>query len=253
LEKPLLHLHAAIDVDSFWQAVQDIIGAALQTRLIGLTLQRSPISPRIARSTAKLPGSFFPIAPVEKYFNTHLRRNVVFISDLFSDERHFRDLRFTAKPIAEVDDKTLILADQAEKAIAQMRQEVTELMGDKYAWEKAEEIAKLMTSGTWTHDYQITCERARALGLLVNTDIRAASVSGEAARSAGTMILESPLRRDRNSQQGRCFLDGVGVPIPQQRGNQEKFAAPDMNIGAAQRAGQAARDCEQSARSDLAL
>src|SRR5437773_5720564 len=29
------------------------------------------------------------------------------------------------KPIAEVDDKTLILADQAEKAIAQMRQEVT--------------------------------------------------------------------------------------------------------------------------------
>jgi len=77
------------------------------------------------------------------------------------------------KPIAEVDDKTLILADQAEKAIAQMRQEVTELMGDKYAWEKAEEIAKLMTSGTWTHDYPITCERARALGLPVNTDMPA--------------------------------------------------------------------------------
>src|SRR6266403_1991579 len=67
------------------------------------------------------------------------------------------------KPIADVDDKTLILADQAEKAIAQMRQEVTELLADKYPAEKAGEIAKLMTSGTWTHDYPITCERARDL------------------------------------------------------------------------------------------
>jgi ClpP class serine protease len=75
------------------------------------------------------------------------------------------------KPIAEVDDKTLILADQAEKAIAQMRQEVGELLADKYPGEKAGEIAKLMTSGTWTHDYPITCERARELGLRVNSDM----------------------------------------------------------------------------------
>ena len=75
------------------------------------------------------------------------------------------------KPIAEVDDKTLILADQAEKAIVQMRQEVGELLADKYPGEKAEEIAKLMTSGTWTHDYPITCERARELGLQVNSDM----------------------------------------------------------------------------------
>src|SRR5881227_1148571 len=75
------------------------------------------------------------------------------------------------KPIAEVDDKTLILADQAEKAIVQMRHEVAELLANKYPSEKAQEIAKLMTSGTWTHDYPITCERARELGLPVNTDI----------------------------------------------------------------------------------
>jgi ClpP class serine protease len=75
------------------------------------------------------------------------------------------------KPVAEVDDKTLILADQAEKAIAQLRQEVNELLADKFADEKAEEIAKLMTSGTWTHDYPITCERARELGLRVSSDI----------------------------------------------------------------------------------
>jgi ClpP class serine protease len=75
------------------------------------------------------------------------------------------------KPVAEVDDKTLILADQAEKAIAQMRHEVGELLADRYPREKAEETAKLMTSGTWTHDYPITCERARSLGLPVNSNM----------------------------------------------------------------------------------
>jgi ClpP class serine protease len=75
------------------------------------------------------------------------------------------------KPIAEVDDKTLILADQAEKAIAQMRQEVTDLLADKFPAEKAGEMAKLMTSGTWTHDYPITYERARDLELRVNSDM----------------------------------------------------------------------------------
>src|SRR5207237_8661033 len=74
------------------------------------------------------------------------------------------------KPIAEVDDKTLILADQAEKAIVKMRHEVGELLADRYPSEKAEEIAKLMTSGTWTHDYPITCDRARELGLPVNSN-----------------------------------------------------------------------------------
>ena len=75
------------------------------------------------------------------------------------------------KPVAEIDDKTLILADQAEKAITQMRYEVGELLANRYPSEKAEEIAKLMTSGTWTHDYPITCDRAQALGLPVNSNI----------------------------------------------------------------------------------
>jgi ClpP class serine protease len=75
------------------------------------------------------------------------------------------------KPIAEVDDKTLILADQAEKALVQMRAEVTELLGENYPAEKAEELAKLMTSGTWTHDFPITYPRAQELGLHVRSDI----------------------------------------------------------------------------------
>jgi ClpP class serine protease len=75
------------------------------------------------------------------------------------------------KPIAEVDDETLILADQAEKAIAQMGHEVGELLADKYPAGKAEELSKLLTSGTWTHDFPITCERARELGLRVRNEM----------------------------------------------------------------------------------
>jgi len=75
------------------------------------------------------------------------------------------------KPIAEVDDKTLILADQAEKAVAQMRHEVGELLAVKNPGEKSADMAKLLTSGTWTHDYPITYERARELGLPVRTDM----------------------------------------------------------------------------------
>src|SRR5438034_2967831 len=90
LEKPLLHLHAANNADSFWDAVQDVIEAALPTCFIGLTLQHNPILPRIAKSTQKLTGSFFPVTAIEKYYNSHPRRNVVFISDFFSDERHFK-------------------------------------------------------------------------------------------------------------------------------------------------------------------
>lgn len=75
------------------------------------------------------------------------------------------------KPVAEVDDETLILADQAQKRILQVRQEVTELLADKYPSQRAQEIAKLLTSGTWTDNYPITCARGRELGLPVNCDM----------------------------------------------------------------------------------
>jgi len=56
LEKPLLHLHAATDIDSFWKAVRQVIEAALPGCFIGLTLQHSPILPRVMRSTRKIPA-----------------------------------------------------------------------------------------------------------------------------------------------------------------------------------------------------
>src|SRR2546430_17601929 len=70
LEKPLLHLHAAIDVDSFWKGGQDVIEAALPSCFIGLTLQHTPFLPRITKSREKRAASFLPIMAVEKKFRT---------------------------------------------------------------------------------------------------------------------------------------------------------------------------------------
>jgi ClpP class serine protease len=74
------------------------------------------------------------------------------------------------KPIAEIDDQTLILADQARKAITQMRESVAELLKDRYP-DKAESLARLLSEGTWTHDHAITWNKARELGLPVNSEM----------------------------------------------------------------------------------
>lgn len=75
------------------------------------------------------------------------------------------------KPIADIDDRTWILADMGKKAIDQLREQVKFLLGDKYSNEKAEEIARILTEGRWTHDYPITFEEAKKLGLRVTKEI----------------------------------------------------------------------------------
>jgi ClpP class serine protease len=75
------------------------------------------------------------------------------------------------KPVAEVNDETLILADQAEKAMSQVRESVRELLADKCPPDKADELARLLSEGTWTHDHPITYETARSFGLPVRSDL----------------------------------------------------------------------------------
>ncbi len=75
------------------------------------------------------------------------------------------------KPLAEVDDQTIILADVARKAMGQVRQTVLDLLGDKMPQERAERLADLLSSGHWTHDYPITVEEALNMGLPVSTEM----------------------------------------------------------------------------------
>lgn len=64
-----------------------------------------------------------------------------------------------------VDDRTLILADIARKAISQTRETVVDILLDKMDRQRAEELAEIFTDGRWTHDYPITCEVLQGLGL----------------------------------------------------------------------------------------
>lgn len=75
------------------------------------------------------------------------------------------------KPLSEVDDETLMMADIAEKAIRQVKRTVCELLRDKMTVERAEEVAHTLASGVWTHDYPITVDEARELGLPISTEM----------------------------------------------------------------------------------
>jgi ClpP class serine protease len=69
------------------------------------------------------------------------------------------------KSINRVDDNTLILADMAEKALRQVQEFVKSLLLDKLSEEKADALARTLSEGRWTHDYPITCEKLREMGL----------------------------------------------------------------------------------------
>ena len=75
------------------------------------------------------------------------------------------------KDINKIDDKTLIMADVAKKAISQLENAVYDLLKGKYEDSKAKELARLLSTGTWTHDYPITYEEAKSLGLNVSKEI----------------------------------------------------------------------------------
>ncbi|HAV20502.1 MAG TPA: hypothetical protein DCX02_01060 [Firmicutes bacterium] len=66
-----------------------------------------------------------------------------------------------------LDDTTLILGDMAAKAMVQVYESVYNLLLEKFPEDKAQEIARTLTEGRWTHDYPITCRMLRDMGLAV--------------------------------------------------------------------------------------
>lgn len=77
------------------------------------------------------------------------------------------------KSIDATDDVTLILADVGRKALEQMKRAACELMEGTMSEDGTCGIASELASGRWTHDYPITVEEARELGLNVSTDMPA--------------------------------------------------------------------------------
>ena len=77
------------------------------------------------------------------------------------------------KPPEEIDDETFVLVDIAAKAQTQMREFVADLLRDRMDAGRADRLARLLSEGTWTHDYPITFEQARELGLPVTSGMPA--------------------------------------------------------------------------------
>jgi ClpP class serine protease len=76
-----------------------------------------------------------------------------------------------SKPIERVNDETLILADIARKAQAQVKEFVMNVLLDDFPEDRADKIATQLTSGEWTHDYPLTFETLARIGLPVSTEL----------------------------------------------------------------------------------
>lgn len=73
------------------------------------------------------------------------------------------------KDINETDDSTLILADVARKAVRQVNETVKKLlMANGMPEKEAETLGDELSCGKWTHDYPITVEMAKELGMPVS-------------------------------------------------------------------------------------
>jgi ClpP class serine protease len=71
----------------------------------------------------------------------------------------------------DIDDQTLILADIARKAINQIGVLVYDLLRERLSDDQARLLAEKLSAGAWTHDYPITAQEAKVLGLPVRTDM----------------------------------------------------------------------------------
>jgi ClpP class serine protease len=75
------------------------------------------------------------------------------------------------KPRDRISDEMLVLADIAIKARMQVASFVAEVLLKHQPKDRALALAAALSEGRWTHDFPITVEGARALGLPVSTNM----------------------------------------------------------------------------------
>ena len=108
----------------------------------------------------------------------------------------------------EASDETLILADMAKKAIEEIKRTIMFLVRDRLGDEKAEKLASLLTEGRWTHDYPITVDEARELGLNIKTEV---------PEEVYTLMDLYP-----QAHQNRPGVEYIPYPLPHRRGREER-------------------------------
>ncbi len=104
---------------------------------------------------------------------------------------------------AQISDEMLVLADMAAKARLQVAAFVAEILLKHHPKDRAAALAIVLTEGRWTHDFPITIEAARQLGIPVSVNVPPIIYElmdlypqGSAGRPS---VLYVPTRRDRGS------------------------------------------------------
>lgn len=75
------------------------------------------------------------------------------------------------KKIDDVEDRTIILAEEARKAITQMEELVCRILIGRYPKETVERVCEELVSGKYTHDHPITAQDVINMGLNVSTNV----------------------------------------------------------------------------------
>jgi len=76
-----------------------------------------------------------------------------------------------AKDTRDLEDETLLLADVARTALAQVQEFIAWLLHGRMEPERVKALIAQLTEGRWTHDYPITAEQARGFGLAVRETV----------------------------------------------------------------------------------
>lgn len=109
-------------------------------------------------------------------------------------------LKALEQPNPNRDDQILIMGDMARKAIQQVYLTVRFLLLEHLSEEKSDELAQMLSEGRWTHDYPISYEQAKEIGL---------RVSEEMPREIYELMDLYP-----QAQQRRPGVDFVPMPYP---------------------------------------
>jgi ClpP class serine protease len=117
---------------------------------------------------------------------------------------------------AQISDEMLVLADMAAKARLQVAAFVAEILLKHHPKDRAAALAIALTEGRWTHDFPITIEAARRLGIPVSVNVPPIIYElmdlypqGSAGRPS---VLYVPIRRDRGSPRESTGSPPVRAP-----------------------------------------
>ena len=94
LQKPLLKLHRAVDLKSFWKSVQRLLSVSIANHSIGLLLQQDQSVPVIAKWTRFMPEDFFAAEPLNRCATQPRRRKMLRLNSFFRGRNSFVRSRF---------------------------------------------------------------------------------------------------------------------------------------------------------------